>query len=238
MKKILISILILICILSLAACSNTQEEMERLQTEYERFVPYVELIESIENNDFSKAFAILEGCRLSTYHSTVESGEIEEIVIDSSNYQEYFQVEKITEWQTNDMGETEGFITHVCIVLADEYASRIVQEQTSVNFQWQATCSVKNCTVDLDNRIIHYENLFKSNSTTFGEPENLRGTVSFDGTAVSPEIFGETYVAAEIGEIVIVGEYSLAGELKPVCFDYDAVTISEAKGVLTVYKNE
>ena len=236
MRKSLVLLLSLCLIIIFTGCTDSREELEQMKAEYEKYVPYFDLIDAIESENFTKAFELLEGYRAGAYYEQIHSGEIEEIVIEPSNWSEYFSVEKITEWQENEFGEAEGFITHITVVLSDDVASRIVEDRTNVDFQWQATCSVKNCTVDLDNRVVHYENIFQSQSTTFGEPELLCRTASFHGNPITPEIFGERFVATEIGEIIIVGEYLLNGESKPVCFDYDEISINDAQGVLTLYK--
>ena len=236
MRKVISILFLLSFICVFSACSASQDELEQLKTEYEKYIPYFELINSIENGNFTEAFEILEGYQASAYYEHLQSGEIEEIIIDHSNWSDYFSVEKITEWQENQLGETEGFITHVCVVLSDEVAGRVLEEKTNIDFIWQAKCSVKNCTVDLDNRIVHYEDLFKSQSTTFGEPEILHGTARFNGKSLLQEKTDDQFVAAEIGETIIIGEYLLNGEAKPVCYDYEEIAIVDVQGILTLSK--
>jgi len=235
MKRLFLLISIFLLIFSFSACNGAQEELELLQAEHAKYVPYEELINALDEKNFEKVDALISGYKSTAYVEQLNNGEVQEITINKDNWSEYFEIKEITQWHEDDLGKTTGFVTSVCVILSDEYAERIVAEKTDVSFGWKATCSVKNCDVDLDNRKVSYENLFKSNSTTFGDPEVLKGTVSFDGTVL--EEFDEDAVAAKIGEIVIVGEYSLQGVEKPVCFDYDDTAITQAKGVLTIYND-
>ena len=219
--------------LCFTACDNSEEELELLRTEYAKYDPYEELVDALAAEDYAKVDALIDGYKAASRNDDLMSSALQEIVITADNWSDYFTIEEITEWTENDMGEAEGFITHVCVVLKDKYADAVDDTQTDVSFKWQATCSVKNCDVDLDNRMVAFENVFKSNSTTFGDPEVLTDTVSFDGTFVSVGT-EDASVAAEISEIVIIGEYSLDGAMKPVCYDFDDTTIIDAEGILTI----
>ena len=221
-------------LLSFVACDNEQEELEQLKTEYSRFDPYVDLIDALEAGDYTTAESIIDGYQSAAYNSHILDGSIQEISIDNSNWAEFFELAEITQWTKNDFEETTGFVTHVCVVLKDEYIDSIDLNRSVVSFGWESQCSVKNCDVDLENQIVTYENVFKSNSTTFGDPEVLTGTVSFEGKLLSGEEYNNNAVVAKIGEIVIVGEYSFDGQMKPVCFDYDNTTIVNAEGLLTL----
>lgn len=232
MKKIVLWLFTVLCLFSLSACDHSKQELEQLRAENAKYQPYQPLVDAIERSDFDAAEDILGAMKMEQYSRSLESGALEEIVITADNWSEYFQIREITQWCQNDLGETTGFIGHVCIVVNDSYRDRVVAEQSKVSFGWEALCSVKNCEVDLENQLVAIENVFKSNATSFGESETLDGTVSFDGTYLTNSGFENEAVAAKIGEVVIIGEYTLDGALKPVCFDYDNTTIVQAEGIL------
>lgn len=237
MKKIFSFVFAFFLLLSVSGCNSQQdllEEMEQFKAEYAVYDQYAELIDALEAKDFSRAQNILEAYEASDYNQQIADGQLQEIVITSDNWTEYFEVKKITQWLENDVGETTGFITHAFIVVKDEFVNRIYVDKSDIAFKWTAMCSVKNCDVDLVNRMVAFENLFKSNSTTFGEPEQLSGTVVFNMGEYNSEYLKEYGAAAEIAEIVIVGEYLLGAEMKPVCFDYDEITLTQAEGVLVL----
>lgn len=237
MKKILLSLFTIFSIFLFSACNSQQnliDEMEQLKAEYAKYDQYADLIDALEAKDYALAEKLLAGYKAGEYNAQVGAGEIQEIAITNDNRSEYFEVKKITEWTENELGETTGFITHVFVVVADAYADRVVLDSSNVAFEWSALCSVKNCAVDLINRMVAYENVFKSTSTTFGDPERLSGTVSLDPDTMNYDDWNQYHAVAEIGEIVIVGEYLLGTEMKPVCYDYDEIALVQAEGVLTL----
>lgn len=237
MKKISLFIFVLLQILMFTACTSQQEledEMEQLKIEYAKYDQYSDLVNALEAKNFVLAEKILAGYKASENNAQVSTGALQEIAITNDNWTEYFEIKKITEWTENDLGETTGFITHVFVTISDAYADRLDLNNSDAAFQWSALCSVKNCDVDLANRMVAYENVFKSNSTTFGDPERLSGTVALKRDTINRTHWEQYQAVAEIGEIVIVGEYLLGTEMKPVCFDYDEVTIVQAEGLLTL----
>lgn len=238
MKKVLAFLFLICLMIYFSACDSSADELEQLKIEYSKYDQYEELVDALIIEDYDRVDDLIEGYKGQSVNSDLKNGTIKEIIIDEHNWSEYFVVEEITEWTENDIGEATGFITHVCIVMKDEYAKRYDSSRTNISFKWQAMCSVKNCDVVLDNRLVAFENVFKSNSTTFGDPELLSGTVDFDGEFEKNDYSENKSVASEIGEIVIVGEYSLNGQMKPVCFDFEDTTIIDSDGILTVYMNE
>lgn len=237
MKKIFLSLFAVFFILLFSACDTQQDlidEMEQQKAEYAKYDQYADLIHALEEKDYTLAEKLLEGYEAGAYNEQLNAGTLQEIIINNDNWSEYFEVKKITEWTENDLGETTGFITHLLVVVSDNYADRVILDNFDLVFEWSALCSVKNCTVDLANCIVSYENVFKSTSTTFGEPERLSGTLTSDSDTFSQNNWAKYHGVAEIGEIVIVGEYLLGTEMKPVCFDYDEVSITRAEGILTL----
>ena len=237
MKKIFLLMIALLQVFLFAGCSAQQEtadEVERLKAEYAKYDQYEDLIDALEAKDFALAEKILAGYEAGEHNAQVSAGTLQEITITNENWSEYFEVKKLTEWTENDLGETTGFITHVFVVVSDAYADRIDLSCSDVVFEWSALCSVKNCDVDPENRMVSYENVFKSTSTTFGDPERLSGTVSLQSDSMNRSFWEQYHAVAEIGEIVIVGEYLLGTEMKPVCYDYDEVSIVQAEGLLTL----
>lgn len=224
--------LLLSGLLVLCGCDDRQEEIEALEARLAEYAQYDELIGYIENDEFEKAQALLEAYEMQHCNEQVRDGTLLTIEINSDNWSDYFEITELTVWQENDLGETTGFLTHVCLVLREEYAGRVIAEESSVDFGWQALCSVKNCSVDLENRMVSIENVFGSNATTFGETETIDGTLSFDGQYLTETGLIGHCVVGKIGEILVIGEYNSNGEMKPVCFDYENVTITQARGLL------
>ncbi len=233
MKRLLLiyvgALLMLVC----AGCAKDSAQTD-VAVETAVYEKYDDLIAALENEDFSSAVEIVEALRLQHYTQEVTEGSVQEVQITAENWNQYFQLQEITQWLEDDLGNPVGFVTHVCLVLQEEYAEFVVAEHTQVEFSWQAVCSVKNCAVDLDNRIVSLENEFKSQTTTFGETETMSGTLSYAGTPIEKHWAKEAHLAAEIGEILIIGEYNLKGELKPVCYDYDDTEITSAQGLLVL----
>lgn len=238
MKRSLTALWGLCLVLLLSACGQRQDELEQVKAAYAKYDAYEALVAALENEEFETAQNWLDAYRAAAENRRLEEGTIQKVTISAENWSEYFQIAELTEWCRNDMGEPTGFITHLCIVAAPEYAHRILPEQTELAFEWEALCSVKNCSVDLENQLLSFENVFQSGSTSFGDPEILSGTVAFSTKMETPS-WAEGYcLIGEIGEIVIIGEYSLDGEMKPVCFDYDDTKIVQAEGLLTVLTGE
>lgn len=229
-KKIISIFWVLLLSVSFYACVEP-ETAERQSIEYTK---YDTLIQLLEENNFDGARNEISLLEETAYQAQVKDGVLEEILLSADNCNEYFEVIETTEWCENDLGGVTGFVIHVCIALKPEYVQRVVADKTSADFQWQATCSTKNCDIDLENRIIHIENVFQSNSTTFGEPAVYTGTVSFQPAFLSDERFSENAVIAKIGEIILIGEYSYQNEMKSVCYDYDDTNIIEACGTLVL----
>ena len=236
MRKI-ISILFALLLLIFVGCDDRQEEIDALQAALDAYAPYDELISAVEQGDFEATERIINGYKQKSLNDAFLQGELKQVAIDDDNWFEYFEVRELTEWCINDLGETTGFITHVCLCLKDAYADAVVSEGTSVDFGWQGTCSVKNCSVDTANRMVSIENIFSSGSTTFGDPELLTGTLSYNGEQMHDAFLKDYHAVCKIGEIVIVGEYRLDDQMKPVCFDYEDVIITSAQGVLVLALN-
>ena len=224
-------------LLLLSGCDDRQEEIDALQAALDAYAPYEELVDAVEQGRFEDAGRILDGYEQKALNDTYLQGEWKRISVTADNWSDFFEVRELTEWCVNDLGETTGFITHVCLCLKDAYVNSVVENETSVDFGWQGTCSVKNCSVDIANRIVSIENVFSSGSTTFGAPEVLSGTVSYDGEVLEDMFLNEHHAVCEIGEIVVVGEYRLNDEMKPVCFDYEDVTVISAQGYLVLDLN-
>ena len=216
----------------LCGCSR-QQAVEESETSVD-YTKYESLIEMLEAHDFEGARDEIAMLEEAAYQAGLSAGTCEEITISAANWDQYFEVAEITEWCQNDIGETTGFVTHVCIVLKPDYAQRIVMDRSALRFQWQATCSTKNCDVDLENKIINIENVFQSNSTTFGDPEEYTGMVAYQSAYLTDSRFVDCAVVAKIGESILIGEYSYQGEMKPVCYDYDNTTIIDASGTLVL----
>ena len=236
MRKI-IAILFALLPLTFVGCDDRQEEIDALQAALDTYTPYEDLISAVEQCDFEEAERIISGYEQKALNDAYLQGELKQITISMDNWSEYFEIRELTEWCNNDLGETTGFITHVCLCLKEPYVNAVVSDETTVDFGWQGTCSVKNCSVDTANRIVSIENIFSSGSTTFGEPEVLSGTLSYTGEAVNDSFLKDCHAVCKIGEIVIVGEYRLNEEMKPVCFDYEDVTVTSAQGYLVLNMN-
>lgn len=232
MRKYYLILCLSVLLFLFVGCDDRQEEIDALEKRLEEYAQYDELIDYIDSDSFDKAEQLIEAYAMQHNNEQVQAGNKTPIQINAENYMEYFEIQELTEWCKDDMGEMTGFITHVCVVLRNEYAERLIMEESSVDFRWQAKCSVKNCSVDIVNQIVSIENVFGSQSTTFGDPEVLSGTVSFDGKYHQDAYLADQWVVAKIGEIVVIGEYSLDGEMKPVCFDYEDTDITQAQGVL------
>lgn len=231
MRKLFV-LLLVTALACLCGCDDRQEEINALEARLGEYAQYDALIGHIENDEYEKAQGLLDAYEMQYHNEQVTAGNLIPVEIGIENASEYFEVVELTEWCRDDMGETTGFITHVCIALREEYFDKVIAEESLVDFAWQALCSVKNCSVDTVNCIVSIENIFSSGATTFGEPETLNGTFSFDGRYLAEECLTGQYVVGKIGEIVVIGEYSLDGEMKPVCFDYENVSITQAQGLL------
>ena len=236
MRKML-SILFAILLLTFVGCDNRQEEIDALQAALDAYAPYEELVDAVEQGRFEDAAYIIDGYKQKALNDAYLQGELKQIAITGDNWFEYFEVRELTEWCTNDLGETTGFITHVCLCLKDSYVNAVVSDDTAVDFGWQGTCSVKNCTVDTANQIVSIENIFSSGSTTFGAPEVLTGTLSYDGNLLNDDFLKRHHAVCKIGEIIVIGEYRLNDEMKSVCFDYEDVTVTSAQGYLVLDMN-
>ena len=233
----MITIFLGLLLLLLVGCDDRQEEIDALQATLDTYAPYEELINAIEQGQFDETERIIDGYKQRTLNDAYLQGELKQIAITADNWSDYFEMRELTEWCVNDLGETTGFITHVCLCLKDAYVDAVVSDGTSVDFGWQATCSVKNCTVDTVNRIVSIENIFSSGSTTFGAPEVLNGTLSYDGKVLNGAFLKGYHAVCKIGEIVAIGEYRLNDEMKSVCFDYENATVTSAQGYLVLNMN-
>lgn len=236
MRKLL-CVIVLMLLISMFGCENRQEEIDAMQAALDAYAPYDALIASIEQGDFETADRLLDGYEQRSVNAEVLSGVRKQVDISSDNWNEYFEIRELTEWTVNDLGETTGFITHVCLCLKEDYAEQVVPDSTCVYFGWEALCSVKNCDVDTANRIVSVENVFSSGSTTFGAPEILSGTLSYNGEVFFDDFLKDSNAVCKIGEIVVIGEYRLDDAMKSVCFDYENVTITSAQGVLVLDMN-
>ena len=232
MKRTVALLLAVLLSATLCGCSR-QQDSDDPETSID-YTKYETLIQMLEAHDFDGARDEIAMLEESVYQAELSTGTYEEIVISAENWDQYFKVAEITEWCQNDMGETTGFVTHVCIALKPDYAQRIVTDRSAFSFQWQATCSTKNCDVDLENKIINMENVFQSNSTTFGDSAQYTGTAAYQSAYLTDSRFADHAVVAKIGEIILIGEYSYQGEMKPVCYDYDDTTIIDASGTLVL----
>lgn len=236
MRKNLLCVLLAVLFI-LCGCEDRQAEIDALQAALDVYAPYRDLIDAVERGDFDEAERLLDGYRQRKVNDAYMNGELQRIAIDDSNWSDYFEIKELTEWTSNDLGETDGFITHVCLCLKDAYAEAVMVADTSVDFGWQSTCSVKNCTVDTANQIVSIENVFSSGSTTFGAPEVISGTLSYDGEMLADTFLRDYHGVCKIGEIVLIGEYRLNEEMKSVCFDYEDVTVTSAQGYLVLNMN-
>ena len=236
MRKNLLCVLLAVLFI-LCGCEDRQAEIDALQAALDSYAPYAELVDAVEQGHFEDAERIVEGYKQKSLNDAYLQGALKQIPINEDNWSEYFEIRELTEWTSNDLGETDGFITHVCLCLKDAYAEAVKAADTSVDFGWQSTCSVKNCTVDAANQIVSIENVFSSGSTTFGEPEVLSGTLSYNGEVLNDAFLKAHHAVCKIVEIVVVGEYRLDEEMKPVCFDYEDVTVTSAQGYLVLNMN-
>lgn len=224
-------------ILCLSGCSSNAPsvETEQANTAEILYEKYADLLLQLESADYEAAHITVDLLEEQHYNQTLEQGEHTEVVLSPENFSDYFEICEITQWLPRDEDIRSGFVTRICIVLKDEYVSDIVWDRSKASFSWKADCSVKNCDVDYDNRLISIENVFKSASTSFGALEEISGVITMDPFMHTEEAYQGKCVVGKIGEVVLIGEYSFEGQMKPVCYAYDDTRITHAEGILVFY---
>ncbi len=143
MKRILAAILAIILCLGLCACSGVKQEVydaamssyeaakagyDELSSKYDELKSKVDkystVIEALEREDYDGAVEAVNAMR--------PAPEYKEIVITTSNYSEYFEVEpNLPDYKKDSFGNPVFLTIHGYVKLKDQYYEKLVPESDS-----------------------------------------------------------------------------------------------------------
>ncbi len=133
MKKIIALLLVAVMCFSLAACGGDNETSNNNE-------PQTNNSETQQENESS--------LQEETEQETNKNDDVKTIEITTENWQEYLVLEHLEMWQDYgcDVMET--------LCLKDEYADKVISDETSVEIEWTGTAIMKECQFDMDNQTI------------------------------------------------------------------------------------
>ena len=97
----------------------------------------------------------LAACSAEKRIAALDRNEYDVIEITVDNWQDYFEINEVTVWETDEAGEVVdcyGVITSLC--LKEEFADKTLSEKTELEFQYRALRHICEFTADLEKQEI------------------------------------------------------------------------------------
>lgn len=182
MKKAIASLLVLVMVLSLCGCRKLEEQYEPLvdaldagnydavkgalmelssdfATEQEQMVAgeellekYADVIDALENEDYDSAVVGVESRR-----PIPPEPEYTAVEITMDNWQDYFELKVVENWEKNDFGEVDTLVLSSGLALRDEYRENALGDgKTEITYEMAFDFGERSIEIDFENQTYEF----------------------------------------------------------------------------------
>lgn len=150
-----------------------------------------------------------------------------EVVITIDNWDDYLEVKEIQTWKYDEAGKAEGVDDYVTVIaLKDKYSSKVISEETVLDFEYTANVKEIMMTYDLED----LEVTFMDPPTGEAAAVEVMNTTAYDKIAAFKDLAPSTYeqVTKECQPVglFLINPFGMKANV------YEDIEITKAEGTL------